>query len=102
MYYLGSCVRAGRGLVYLDPNPERIIVPPAARILHVTVTRDAVGRLAEFGAKITTVGLFNPGPLVGMLYERIGPRRYVDLGQMQKPTFDGPVDLRVNALSGLV
>jgi hypothetical protein len=95
MFFLGSCVGAGKGLVFLDPVPERLIVPPVGRILHVTVTEDAASILESIKSSITTVGLFNPGPLQGLLHERIGPRRYVQMGQMQKPAFDGPVDLRV-------
>jgi hypothetical protein len=80
--------------VYLDPVPERIIVPPTGRYLHVSVTDDVVPLIASIGDRVTSVGLFNPGPLIGKLNEAIGPRRYVEVGQMQKPAFDGPVDLR--------
>lgn len=95
MFFLGSCVRSGKGLIFLDPVPERIIIPPVGRLLHVTVTSDAPALLRSMNDSITTVGLFNPGPLEGLLHECLGPRRYVALGQMQTPAFDGPVDLRV-------
>lgn len=94
MTYVGSSVPAGMGMVFLDPEPERILIPPIGRYLHVTLTRDALGILTTLGPELTTVGFFNGEHLPGQLHDTIGPRRYVDLGQMQTPAFDGPVDLR--------
>lgn len=94
MTYVGSSVPAGMGMVFLDPEAERILIPPIGRYLHVTLTQDALGILKSLGPQVTTVGFFNGEHLPGQLHEAIGPRRYVDLGQMQTPAFDGPVDLR--------
>jgi len=94
MTYVGSCVPAGMGLVFLDPTPERILVPPIGRYLHVCVTQNAISHLKRLGPQLTTVGLFNADRFPGQLREAIGERRYVNLGEMQTPKFDGPVDLR--------
>lgn len=94
MSYVGSCVPAGMGLVFLDPEDERVLIPPIGRYLHITVTSDAVKLLKQLGDQLTTVGLFNADRFPGRLREAIGERRYVDMGNMQTPSFDGPVDLR--------
>lgn len=94
MTYLGSCVAAGMGLVFLDPVLDRVVVPPVGRYLHVCMTQDALAVLQRFGPRLTTVGVYHPESLPGLIEERIGPRRVVDLGQMQTPPLDGPVDLR--------
>lgn len=93
--YVGSFAPAGKGLVFLDPETDRIILPPIGRYLSVTVVRDVVPLVRRLGAQVTTIGFFEPGHLPGLLRDAIGERRFVDVGQMQKPTFDGPVDLRV-------
>jgi hypothetical protein len=92
--FVGSSVRAGQGMVFLDPVKDRLLVPPVGRYMHVSVTDNVLPLLESLGDKLSTVGLFNPGPLEGLLREKIGDRRYVEVGQMQKPAFDGPVDLR--------
>jgi hypothetical protein len=92
--FVGSSSAAGKGIVFLDPVPERLLVPPIGRHLHVTTTTDAFALLHKISEKLTTVGFYNGELLPGRLQEAIGPRRYVELGQMQRPVFDGPVDLR--------
>lgn len=94
MLYTGGALVAGCGLVALDPIAERVVVPPIGRYLHVTRTTDPLGLLARMADKITCVGLFNAPLMPALCEQRLGPRRYVSLGQMQKPPLDGPVDLR--------
>jgi hypothetical protein len=93
--YIGCSVRAGRGMVFLDPEPGRLLIPPVGRYLNVVVTDDCVPLIENLKEVITTVGIFNPGHLHGRLREAIGERRFVDVGEMQKPAFDGPVDKRL-------
>lgn len=95
MFYGAGAWRAGRGLVALDPVVERAIVPPVGRYLHVTRTDDPLSRLVDWADQITCVGLWNAPLLPALAEAKVGPRRYVPLGQMQKPPLDGPVDLRV-------
>ncbi len=92
--FIGSSVPAGMGMVFLDPEVGRVLTPPVGRYLHVTVCDDALSLLTSLGPHLTTIAFENGQELPGQLHERIGPRRMVDLGQMQKPHFDGPVDLR--------
>ncbi len=92
--FVGSFAPAGKGLVFLDPTSERVILPPVGRYLTVTVSRDVVSLVKKLGDRITTIGFFEPGYLPGLLHDAIGPRRFVEVGQMQKPPLDGPVDLR--------
>lgn len=92
--FVGSFAPAGKGLVFLDPETDRMILPPVGRYLSVTVARDVLPLVKRLGDRITTVGLFEGGNLEGILREAIGERRFVDVGEMQKPALDGPVDLR--------
>jgi hypothetical protein len=92
--FVGSAVKAGQGWLYLDPENDRITVPPVGRYLNVTVTDNVAPLITRIQGPITSVGFFNPGPLEGLLRESIGERRYVEVGQMQTPAFDGPVDKR--------
>jgi hypothetical protein len=94
MIYAGTAMPAGLGMVAVDPVAERAVLPPVGRYLHVTRTEDALGRLLDWGEQITCVGMFNAPLLPGLCEAKLGPRRYVALGQMQKPPLDGPVDLR--------
>jgi hypothetical protein len=80
--------------VSLDPERNRVQIPPVGRYLHVAVCDDAYSLLLDLAPHLTTVGMFNPEHLPGRLQAAIGDRRYVALGEMQKPRFDGPVDLR--------
>lgn len=106
MTYLGSCAPAGQGLLFVDPQAERLIIPPIGRYLHLTQTDDAFALLRPLGAQITTVAGYELGHLPGRLREAwkgqrlsgnrldTGERRFVSVGQMQMPRLDGPVDLR--------
>lgn len=92
--FVGSFAPAGKGMVFLDPETDRMILPPIGRYLSVTVARDVIPLVTRLGNRITTIGLFEAGHLPGILRDVIGERRFVDIGEMQKPVFDGPVDLR--------
>jgi len=101
MIFGGGALRAGSGLVTLDPTPERALVPPVGRFLHVTRTEDPLAKIHAWRDRITCVGMWNTPLLAGLCEAKIGPRRYVALGSMQKPPLDGPVDLRVGFASEL-
>lgn len=85
---------AGRGLVTLAAEPEQLYVPPPGRYLHFVETESALDALTQLAPKLTTVSFFHPEHLPGLCHERFGARRYVGLGQMQRPPLDGPVDVR--------
>jgi hypothetical protein len=94
MLYAGTALPAGQGMVALDRVPERAVLPPIGRYLHVTRTENALTRLLDWSHQVTCVGMWNAPLLPGLCESKLGPRRYVALGQMQKPALDGPVDLR--------
>lgn len=96
--YVGGFQRAGRGAVTLDPEPERLLIPPIGRYLHITQTTSALTLLSELGPRLTAVAYSGQEKLPGLILEALGPRRLVAFGQLQRPPLDGPVDLR----SGLV
>jgi hypothetical protein len=73
-----------------------LVVPPAARAVHVMPAEAAeVERtLAGWAEKIAAVGVAGAGALVEAVLA-VAPRARVSgLGWMQRPAFDGPVDLR--------
>lgn len=92
--YVGGLAPAGRGSVTLDPEPERLIVPPIGRHLHITRTEAALDRLKELGPSLTAIAHHGQPHLPGLLREAIGERRMVAFGELQRPPLDGPVDLR--------
>lgn len=94
MTYVGGHVRAGKAIIVLDPEPERLYVPPIGRYLHLSRTEDPLGALQKLGPRLTSVALFGAPSLSGKIHDSIGPRRVVELGRMQTPPLDGPVDLR--------
>lgn len=83
--------QAGSGFVSLD---ERIVVPPARRNLHVTPTLDPVLALQPFASHLTTLGLAPQLTQEPALRASFPGARFAELGQMQRPRLDGPVDRR--------
>lgn len=92
--YVGGARSAGQGLVVLDAVPDRMMIAPVGRYLHLTQTTRPMELLNECKASLTTVGVFGDESLPGRIQACVGNRRVVDLGKMQTPPLDGPVDLR--------
>jgi Acyl-CoA reductase (LuxC) len=95
--YAATLLPAGLGFVSSDETLSLpLILPPVGRNLHVLALKDAAAQLGPFAAQIAAIGLAARSDLATEL-ERVLPaaRRSV-LGQMQRPPFDGPVDLRVS------
>ncbi|WP_437642636.1 acyl-CoA reductase [Sorangium sp. So ce854] len=89
--------REGEGHgVGLDPAPRSLLLPPAARLVHVAASGAAAAPalLAPIGGAITAIGAGGGGELVRAA-SAVAPRARVSaLGRMQRPPLDGPVDLR--------
>jgi len=102
MTYVGGARRAGKGLVVLEHEPERLFVPPVGRYIGLIPTGALSARLRELSSRITTVGVFGDESLPGRVQACLGERRVVDVGKMQTPLLDGPVDLRTGWSSELV
>lgn len=97
MTFVGGLHVGTTSLVALDPVDERLYVPPSARSLTVTVTRRPLERLAELAPRLTTVGLAASETMAARVRALLPGRRVVELGKMQLPLFDGPVDARPSA-----
>lgn len=95
--YAGELLRAGSGYVSVDATAERPpLLPPVGRNLHVTAAGDLRAQLEPLASRIAAVGVGGPTELEAEL-RRIAPRaRFSPLGSMQRPAFDGPVDLRAD------
>jgi hypothetical protein len=90
-----GCVWAGQGhLVGHTPTGAPLALPPGGR--HVLVSaalsqQDAATQLAPFARYVVAVGTDTPAEVA-----RFAPRhaRVSELGRMQRPALDGPVDRR--------
>ncbi|MSP23852.1 MAG: proline dehydrogenase [Myxococcales bacterium] len=93
-------------LLALDDAPEAFLLPPAHRTLLVMHASDrAIDVLGPYFPLVTTVGVSTAAPSRNLrepsfakwsdhFIARCPHARIVPLGTMQKPPFDGPVDLR--------
>jgi hypothetical protein len=86
----------GHGVGF-DPAPRALVLPPAARVVHVVPADGATApRLLEpIAPAIAAIGADEGGDFVETVYA-VAPRaRRSRLGAMQRPPLDGPVDLRL-------
>jgi hypothetical protein len=85
-------------VIGLDPTPRALLVPPAARVVHVVPVASAERAAALLGplaSYLTTVGSSDSGGITRAV-RALAPRaRHARLGEMQRPPLDGPVDLRL-------
>jgi hypothetical protein len=94
--YAFDVVPAGRSFVSLS-HDARLVLPPAGRNLHVACVTDAAAALAPFGPQLTCVAVRGPVALRLQLQSALPGARCCQLGEMQRPPLDGPVDLRAHA-----
>ncbi len=92
--YCAELLGAGRGWVGLDLEPDRVLLPPIGRNVHVVHLTDLDGVLGPLVPGIAAVGLAGPRELGERVRELVPRARYCILGSMQRPRFDGPVDRR--------
>lgn len=95
---LGRVVAAGPGWLgcYEAEWAHRhaVPLPPPCRSLSVVTCADVVADLAALGDVITTVGLAGQPALLEAVRRCLPGARVAELGAMQRPPFDGPVDRR--------
>src|SRR6185369_3056545 len=94
---VGRCHGGASFTVGTDIAPRALLLPPPGRNVHVALARepdDALRLLVPIAAALTCVGLAGERSLGdGVL--SVAPRaRVLELGKMQSPPLDGPVDLR--------
>jgi hypothetical protein len=92
--FAGRCWTGSDHAVALAPEQGPLSVPPAGR--HVLVAgaagwEEAFARLAPCAAFVVAVGTNDPVRAAPLAPPRA---RILALGRMQRPPFDGPVDLR--------
>ena len=92
--YAGDLWPAGKGWVTLDARPERVLIPPVGRNVHVIVTPDVGPLLLPIAPLIVGVGVAGPDRLSAQMETLLPHARISALGKMQCPRFDGPVDRR--------
>lgn len=82
--------------VDLDPRPRALVLPPAARVVHVASVSpdDAARLLSRWAPFVTVVGVSETSPLTSAVLACVPFARRARLGEMQRPPLDGPVDLR--------
>lgn len=94
MLYAADCLPAGKGCVGLDAEQARVLLPPPGRHVHVVSSTDLAGLLTPLVPVVTAVGCYGPHSLYEQLQSMLPDARCGELGQMQRPPFDGPVDRR--------
>lgn len=94
LLYAGEVFAAGAGVVGLDVDPRALAVAPVGRNLHVMCVRDIAATLSEAAHMLTTVGVHGSAAFRGAIAGLLPHARICDVGQMQTPAFDGPVDRR--------
>jgi hypothetical protein len=91
--YAFDVVQAGASFVSLSLD-ARLELPPPGRNLHVARVQDATASLATLRRHLTCVAVRGSAELRRRLQSALPGARCCELGQMQRPALDGPVDLR--------
>jgi hypothetical protein len=95
MRYAGELFGSARsGWVGLDVTDGSPSLSPVGRNLHVIVSYNVKPRLASVSRWVTTIGIQGSKSFADHLREAVPFARRCALGHMQRPLFDGPVDLR--------
>jgi hypothetical protein len=89
--YAGATFSTGPGTVAVG---ARFVVAPIGRNLHVVYSDDPARLLAPNRASIAALGFAAEPELETHVREHLPGARSSDLGWMQRPPFDGPVDRR--------
>ena len=92
--YAGEIFAAGPGWVGLENRGGPAVLAPVGRNLTVIVADHAHRALAPLSQWITAVGIQGSRAFADSVTEVVPHARTSVLGRMQKPPFDGPVDVR--------
>lgn len=89
----GRVISAGRGMVTLDEASAPLTLPPVGRNVHVRFTPDLPVIAPALAPSVAAVGA--SGRSTRSAIAAVFPRaRVSEIGEMQQPAFDGPVDRR--------
>jgi hypothetical protein len=97
MLYLADAMPAGEGLVGLDLEGNRMIAPPVGRLVHVARVENPAQAVSKLAPVLAAVGVACSAELQERIRQAVPRARVGAVGQMQRPPFDGPVDLRAGA-----
>jgi hypothetical protein len=86
--------------VGFDPAPRALVLPPAARIVHVVPAnaQHVQTLLAPWIRHVTAIGMNDEGALSAAISKSIPDARRSPLECMQRPLLDGPVDGRTQPI----
>ncbi len=96
---LGDVIAAGPGVVGVVEGTDARLVAPTGRSMHVVAVgpeHDASDAIEQLAPHVAALGI-SPGsrdPWVARMAALLPRARTSALGFMQRPAFDGPVDLR--------
>jgi acyl-CoA reductase-like NAD-dependent aldehyde dehydrogenase len=93
---IGDVLEGGHHLLAFDPSPETLALGPPLRSALVIPARAIPEPVRRIAPRVTALGHAGEGTLYDALTELLPRARRSPLGQMQRPAFDGPVDLRAH------
>ncbi len=95
---LGQVTEAGSGWVAeFDADwvrQNQVPIPPPCRSLSLIAVQEPTEYLSALSSLVTNVGVTGDDELRRVIREQLPRARVVELGTMQSPPLDGPVDLR--------
>jgi hypothetical protein len=94
MTFAGAIFAAGSAWVGVDLCGELSVVPPAGRNVHVARSTDIRASISTIAHSVTVAGILGDDSFTARVAELLPRARRCRLGFMQRPPFDGPVDLR--------
>jgi hypothetical protein len=95
--YAGELLPAGSGWVSLPDATSTRLVPPVGRNLVVLTLRELESWPYAGSKAIAAVGFSGSADMEARIALLLPRARRSALGRMQRPAFDGPVDLRGNS-----
>ncbi|MBK9261546.1 MAG: proline dehydrogenase [Polyangiaceae bacterium] len=98
MQAIGSYWSHSSHAVGLDPAPRALVLPPAARFVHVVPAnvQNIEALLSPWIRYVTAAGMDDEGELASAILKLVPNARVSRLGCMQRPLLDGPVDRRTS------
>lgn len=94
MRFAGELLPASSGWVSLPAPNAALVVPPVGRNVTVVSAPDWESRVSALQPLIAAVGVAGPPELEARAARALPRARRSAVGRMQRPRFDGPVDLR--------
>jgi hypothetical protein len=92
---VGTCVVRPTHVVGVDPEPRGLLLAPTGRNVHIACVTDGPAPWLESLAPcITVLGHLGTSDLLERLSAQAPWARLCQLGEMQRPPLDGPIDRR--------